>query len=111
MWSEIENKGKSKEKIRFGKGLPKWLSHRSTEVYRNSDPAEVPNRTEDFGRPLLGALEPDFFYNLSVPSLKVPSFLENFMHLQHLVTYLGAHYSKNQYFVQEVLLCISFQIS
>ena len=52
MWSEIENKGKSKEKIRFGKGLPKWLSHRSTEVYRNSDPAEVPNRTEDFGRPL-----------------------------------------------------------
>ena len=54
----------------------------------------------------LGALKPDFFYNLSVPSLKVPSFLENFMHLQHLVTY-----SKNQYFVQEVLLCISFQIS
>ena len=52
MRSEIENKGKSKEKIRFGKGLPKWLSHRSTEVYRNSDPAEVPNRTEDFGRPL-----------------------------------------------------------
>ena len=53
MWSEIENKGKSKEKIRFGKGLPKWLSHRSTEVYRNSDPAEVSNRTEDFGRPLV----------------------------------------------------------
>ena len=59
MWSEIENKGKSKEKIRFGKGLPKWLSHRSTEVYRNSDPAEVPNRTEDFGRPLEKTQRPE----------------------------------------------------
>ena len=61
MWSEIENKGKSKEKIRFGKGLPKWLSHRSTEVYRNSDPAEVPNRTEDFGRPLMNVNLPNYF--------------------------------------------------
>ena len=60
MWSEIENKGKSKEKIRFGKGIPKWLSHRSAETNQNSDPAELPNRTEDFGRPLCPTFLPIF---------------------------------------------------
>ena len=74
MWSEIENKGKSKEKIRFGKGLPKWLSHRSTEVYRNSDPAEVPNRTEDFGRPL-----PTFTYGLLKNEPTTKSSIRNYV--------------------------------
>ena len=33
--------------------MPKWQFCRSPESYRNSKSAEVPNRTEDFGRPLL----------------------------------------------------------